>query len=138
VSETSGATQRATKIEVRAATTTDGATWDAFVGAHPDGTHYHRFGWSRVIANAFGQRIHYRLATAGDAIVGVLPIVGFSSPLFGRYLISVPFLNRGGILAANDAARDALVADARTLLASTRSDFVELRHVRGIDPSLPA
>jgi FemAB-related protein (PEP-CTERM system-associated) len=64
--------------------------------------------------------------------------VGFSSPLFGRYLISVPFLNRGGILAANDAARDALVADARELLVSTRSDFVELRHVRGIDPSLPA
>ena len=114
------------------------AAWDAFVGSHPEASHYHRAGWARVVREAFGQKAHYLLARRGEEIEGVLPIVGFANPLFGRYLVSMPYLNRGGILASSSEARDALRSAANDLVARTSSDFCELRHVKGIDPSLPA
>lgn len=115
-----------------------GAEWDAFVASHPRRSHYHRAGWAEVIRNAFRQRPLYRLARVEGRIEGVLPLVAFASPWFGRYLVSVPYLNRGGILASTQRARQVLVAEARRLLEVTRSDFCELRHVHRSDPALPA
>jgi len=114
------------------------AAWDAFVAGTPGGSHYHRSGWARVIRNAFGHRPCYRLALRGDVVEGVLPLVAFAHPLFGRSLVSVPFLNRGGVLARTREAQDALLDDAATRLAATRSSFCELRHVARRFPSLPA
>jgi FemAB-related protein (PEP-CTERM system-associated) len=107
------------------------AAWDGFVASRDDRSHYHRAGWARVIRNAFGQRPLYRAARAGDAVEGVMPVVAFASPVFGRYLVSVPFLNRGGILAATDRARRALLEDAGELVRATRSRHCELRGVAG-------
>jgi FemAB-related protein (PEP-CTERM system-associated) len=112
--------------------------WDAFVAGHPEHSHYHRAGWAAVIGAAFGRRTFYRLARFGGQVEGVLPLVAFAHPLFGRYLVSVPFLNRGGILCTTERAKVALLEEARSVMARTRSSFCELRHVRGIDPSLPA
>jgi len=117
------------------------AAWDAFVASRSERSHYHRAGWARVFRNAFGQRPLYRAAVAGDAVEGVLPLVAFANPLFGRYLVSVPYLNRGGILAATDRAREALIADARGLLDHTGSSWCELRTVgeaAGFATGLPA
>jgi FemAB-related protein (PEP-CTERM system-associated) len=113
-------------------------TWDAFVDAHPDGSHYHRSGWARVIERSFGQRAIYRMAHGPDGLEGVLPLVAFAHPVFGRSLVSVPYLNRGGILATTDRARRALLEDVARLLQETRSTSCELRHVTPCDPSLPA
>jgi FemAB-related protein (PEP-CTERM system-associated) len=113
------------------------AAWDAFVASHPAGSHYQRAGWSRVLSRAFGPAPHYLLVAGPDGIEGVLPLFAFAHPIFGRSLVSVPFLNRGGLLTASARARDALLAEARALLASTRSRYVELRHAEASDPSLP-
>ncbi|NNE42693.1 MAG: FemAB family PEP-CTERM system-associated protein [Gemmatimonadetes bacterium] len=125
-------------VTVEELTSATEAEWDAFVAEQPRRSHYQRAGWARVIRNAFGQKPAYRLARVDGRIEGVLPLVAFANPLFGRYLVSVPYLNRGGILAATDRARDALRAEAQQLVESTRSAFCELRHVEGIDPALPA
>jgi FemAB-related protein (PEP-CTERM system-associated) len=114
------------------------AAWDAFVRAHPGGSHYHRAGWARVIRRSFGHRALYRVAHGADGIEGVLPIVAFAHPLFGRALVSVPFLNRGGILASTDRARGALLEETRRLVESTGSAYCELRHVVASDATLPA
>ncbi|GJM44158.1 MAG: hypothetical protein DHS20C21_10000 [Gemmatimonadota bacterium] len=113
------------------------AAWDAFVRSRPDSSHYHRAGWARVIRNAFGRRTFYRVARRGAQIEGVLPLVAFAHPLFGRFLVSIPFMNRGGILSGSDEATAALVEDAKRLVAETRSDFCELRHVERALPELP-
>jgi FemAB-related protein (PEP-CTERM system-associated) len=57
--------------------------------------------------------------------------------VFGRYLVSMPYLNRGGILAASPAAAQALLDDARRLVADTRSRYAELRHAAPLDERLP-
>ena len=112
------------------------AEWDAYVDAHPAGRAFHRAGWARVIRRSFGQRPIYRLARTGGRIRGILPLVAFASPWFGRYLVATPFLERGGILAADAEARELLAREAGRQLADTRSAFCELRQLDS-DP-LPA
>ncbi len=112
------------------------AEWDTFVTA-AGGTLYHRAGWAGIIERAFGQKPLYRLARCEGRVEGVLPLVAFANPWFGRYLVSVPYLNRGGILAVSERARDALLAEATRLLTETRSAFCELRHVKPVSETLP-
>ncbi len=112
-------------------------SWDAFVEAHPAGTHYQKSGWRDVVRRAFGHPSFLRVAKKGDVIEGILPLVRFASPLFGRYLVSMPYLNRGGILAAHEGAARALLGDAQRLVEETRSRFAELRHITPIDERLP-
>ena len=46
-----------------------------------------------------------------DAVVGVLPTVVFRSWLFGRFMVSLPFVNYGGVLASDAEAAEALLFD---------------------------
>jgi FemAB-related protein (PEP-CTERM system-associated) len=115
----------------------DESRWDAFVAQHPASSHYHRTGWRKVIRSAFGHPSFYRVAWRGAEIAGVLPIIRFSNPLFGRYLVSMPYLNRGGILADSPEASRALLEDAQRLVVATHSKYCELRHAVPLDPSLP-
>ena len=126
----------APQITVRAAD--DGAAWDAYVSSRPDASAYHVFAWRDVIARAFGHDTRYLVAEHDRAIVGVLPLVIFRSRLFGRYLVSVPFVNYGGIVAdspeASQALLDAAIAEAR----AARADYLELRHTAQHFPNLQA
>src|SRR5687768_1736282 len=74
--------------------------WDAFVEQHPDATGDHLWHWRRVIETVFGHESVYLGARRGDQLVGVLPLVLFRSRLFGRFAVSMPFLNYGGVLAS--------------------------------------
>jgi FemAB-related protein (PEP-CTERM system-associated) len=58
------------------------------------------------------------------------------SKLFGNFLISVPFVNYGGVLYKNDSAKELLLDEAERLRSSLGATHVELRHagrsLRGI------
>ena len=110
--------------------------WDAFVRAHPDATGHHCWGWRRVIEEAFGHPTEYLAARRGGALVGVLPLVCFRSLVFGRAVISLPFLNYGGVVADDKPAADALLAAAQRLADRERARYVELRHRRRQFPAL--
>ncbi len=58
---------------------------------------------------------------------GVLPLVEMRSALFGRFLVSLPFVNYGGILADTPECEAALAAAAVELAAATKAHHVELR-----------
>ena len=121
-------------------TVTDAVTaadWDAFVATRPDATSYHRWVWRDVFTRAFGHRTDYLAAMRGDRIVGVLPLVQFTSRLFGRFMVSLPFVNYGGVLAEDAAAAEALVARAGDLARQRRLAHVELRHCQRRFPLLP-
>lgn len=109
----------------------DGTEWDAFVAASVEGTNYHRYGWRRVIEESFGHRAHYLTARnrAGE-IRGVLPLVHMKSLLFGNFLVSLPFVNYGGLLCADEAAATPLLEGSRQLLGQVGAQHAELRHLR--------
>jgi len=108
---------------------------ERYVHAHPLATAYHRPGWLRVIERAFGHETKYLVAMRESAPVGVLPIVVMSSRLFGRFAVSVPFVNYGGVLADDAEAMAALVDEAVALTQRAHGAHLELRHTARLCPS---
>lgn len=113
----------------------DQASWDAFVDSCPEATAYHRYLWNQVIEKSFRHRIHYLAAVDPcNAVQGVLPLVHMKSGLFGNFLVSVPFVNYGGLLCSCAGAENALLSAAEKLRGACGADYVELRHLgRGIE-----
>jgi FemAB-related protein (PEP-CTERM system-associated) len=119
------------------ATGADAPAWDAYVAAHPDASAYHAWSWRRVFEQAFDHECVYLAARRDGALTGVLPLVAFRSLLFGRFLVSLPFFNYGGLLAGDEGARRALVEAAGEAARERGARHVELRHVARQCEALP-
>jgi len=106
----------------------DRLRWDRFVLDHEGGTGHHLYSWNNVISEVFGHdTIYLMVKNESGVIVGVAPLVILSSRLFGRFLVSLPFLNYGGILATHDEARASLEAYIEKLATRKNLNHVELR-----------
>ena len=106
--------------------TGEAASWDEFVRRQPGWTHFHRFGWKHVYERTYGHRGVYLAAHQGGELTGVLPLVEVRSLLFGRFLVSSPFVSYGGPL-GSDSAVQALAARARELSRESGAKLLELR-----------
>ena len=103
--------------------------WDAYVERQSNASAYHRAAAVEIGARAFGLRTTFLAARDERAqLIGALPLVEQSSALFGRFLVSLPFVTYGGILADDPSAAAALAAQAAALARERRADHVELRH----------
>jgi FemAB-related protein (PEP-CTERM system-associated) len=109
-----------------AASAPDG--WNDYVARHPDATAYHRARAVAIGAHAFRLETLFLTAYDGPLIVGILPLVLQSSRLFGRFLVSLPFVTYGGILADNGRVATALAERAADEAKARNCDHVELRH----------
>lgn len=103
--------------------------WDDYVARHLLATAYHRADAVRIGARAFGLRNTFLTAYQDGKIAGVLPLVEQSSTLFGRFLVSLPFVTYGGILADDPGVAAALAGRAAAEARARRADHLELRHV---------
>ncbi len=106
----------------------DLSLWEDFVAAHPLATNYHQLGWKMVIEQSFGHQTRYLMALKDGLVMGVLPLAILKSRLFGRSVVSLPFLNYGGLLAHDEQAKKALVSAASQLAIDEGAGSVELRH----------
>jgi FemAB-related protein (PEP-CTERM system-associated) len=93
--------------------------------------------WRETFKQVFGHDSVYLSARRHGVIVGVLPLVLFRSRLFGRSVVSVPFLNYGGLLIDAPDVAQALVQRAREVGRKFRAAHVELRHTRRQVSELP-
>ncbi len=106
--------------------------WDAYVERHDSATAYHRASAVAIGARAFKLRTSYLTAYDGENLVGVLPLVEQSSRLFGRFLVSLPFVTYGGILADDVRVAAALAERAGREAQRRNADHVELRHTTAL------
>ena len=107
----------------------DGSEWDTYVTAHPASSNYHLYGWREIIEKSFGHQSYYLVARDGNNVLcGILPLTFMKSYIFGKFLISLPFFNYGGILASSDEATRQLLNESLRILIETQGDYVELRH----------
>jgi FemAB-related protein (PEP-CTERM system-associated) len=115
-----------------------GSEWDDFVRRQERWTHFHLYGWRRVMEDALRHETLYLSARdEAGALAGIQPLVRVKSPLFGHFVVSMPFLNYGGPLGEDDAVR-ALSTRAAELADESGADLLELRS-RGEQPlDLPA
>jgi serine/alanine adding enzyme len=114
------------------------AAWTAFVDAHPLATGYHRWAWRRVFGDAFGHECVYLTALSGERVEGILPLVCFDSRLFGRFAVSLPFVNYGGVVADDEEVARRLLGAAESHARLRGLAHVELRHLAPRFAELPA
>lgn len=105
--------------------------WDAFVSGSVDGEFYHLSAWQEVLRQTYDFAPHC-LAVEDDVghLQGVLPLVLTSSPLAGRKLLSLPFSDVAGPVAASPTAARQLLRYAVDLAPKIRARCVQVRSAR--------
>lgn len=110
-------------------TDAEAAAWDQYVLKSPLSSGYHLIGWRRVVEEAFGHSTRYLCVRTEDgALCGLLPLVLLASRGFGRFLVSLPFVNYGGMIAESPDALRLLEAEAVAQAKALDAQHIELRH----------
>jgi FemAB-related protein (PEP-CTERM system-associated) len=85
-------------------------------------------GWLRVLEAGLGHTPYCLEAVTDGETRGLLPLAYVRSLLFGRFLVSLPYLNSGGVLADDDETASALLDRAVVLADQLNVRYLELRH----------
>jgi len=87
------------------------SAYQDFIIHHPNACYCHDVAWLSVIKKTYRKSQAYFISRTGPdgGVNGVLPAVHLSSPLFGRQLVSLPYLDAGGILAETPEVERALL-----------------------------
>lgn len=108
--------------------TSNGPEWDDYIHHQASASVYHQFGWKRVIEKTFGHKGYFLIAKENHQVRGVLPLIFMRSNFFGRYFISLPFIDNAGVLADNSQIAALLCDKAIEMAQDEQVDFVELRN----------
>jgi FemAB-related protein (PEP-CTERM system-associated) len=103
------------------------ATWEQFVEASPGATFAHLLGWRNVVTRTYHHIPYYLLARDAGQVVGVLPLFLIRSRLFGRFLVTGPYLSHGGLLAGSESAAGALLQAGKEIALRERARYMEIR-----------
>jgi FemAB-related protein (PEP-CTERM system-associated) len=87
-------------------------------------------GWTDVLREGLGHETHLLVAHDNSRLVGYLPLALVSGRLFGRFLVGLPYLNSGGVVAENDQVAALLIDHAVRLADELDVRYLELRHER--------
>jgi serine/alanine adding enzyme len=120
------------------AVSTEAPDWSDYLSNRPDVTIYNDVRWGQVMAAAYGNRAYYLTASRERRTVGVLQLVTQKSLLFGSHLCSLPYFDVAGILADDKDAANAILAEARSLMAELGARWVELRQAEPLPGDAPA
>src|ERR1044072_228114 len=83
--------------------------------------------WLQIVRDGLG---HQPLVVEGISegiTVGVLPLALVQSQLFGRFLVSLPYVNSAGLIANNDGVAQRLIDRAVELADEHNVRYLELR-----------
>jgi FemAB-related protein (PEP-CTERM system-associated) len=93
--------------------------------------------WPMVLGHGLRHVPYCLEAQAQGQTTGLLSLAYVSSLLFGRFLVSLPYLNYGGVCADNDQVAGQLISRAVELANELNVRYLELRHERPVEhPSL--
>ena len=109
--------------------------WKAFIQQHDTLSLNRQPEWLTVLASGLQHEPYCVEATVQDRIVGLLPLAYVSSFLFGKFLVSLPYINTAGIVADNETTAVALIDQAVALADRLRVKHLELRHEAAVTHS---
>lgn len=89
--------------------------------------------WLSVLQYGLGHDPYLLEAAEGKRTVGLLPLTLVRSFLFGRFLVGLPYLNVGGVLADDEEITRRLIDRAVDLADDLRVRYLELRHESHIE-----
>ncbi len=101
------------------------------LGSHP--------AWLRILQASMGHDTYALEATLAGQTFGYLPLAFVNSLLFGRFLVSLPYLNSNGVVASSADVQTKLVDRAVVLAEELDVRYLELRHEEPVEhPDLTA
>ncbi len=84
--------------------------------------------WMLALRDGMGIKPYCLEARWRDSICGLLPLGLTRSPFFGRYLISLPYVNYGGVIAEDAKVADSLITEATYMADRLNVKHLQLRH----------
>src|SRR5438067_9177177 len=84
--------------------------------------------WMTILQDGLGHAPYCLEAIEGERTRGLLPLAFMHSWLFGRFLVSLPFLNTAGVVADEDASARLLIGEAVQLANRLNVKYLELRN----------
>ncbi|HSC68119.1 MAG TPA: FemAB family XrtA/PEP-CTERM system-associated protein [Cellvibrio sp.] len=113
--------------------------WQEFVQRSSTSLPSHNPAWASVIEQSFGHQSFVLCArsTAGKLIGGV-PFTVFASSLFGKFAVSMPYLNYGGVISEYFDVSTALMQSLADVRARLDLKHIEVRSIHnglGSNPS---
>jgi FemAB-related protein (PEP-CTERM system-associated) len=117
-------------VQVSLAQAADHDALDAYARTNARTSHYHLSGWRQLVEEVFGHATYCVQARDGAGqVCGLLPLVRLRSRMFGDYMVSVPYVNYGGAIAADTHIERQLMDSAASLAAELGVSHVEFRDV---------
>ncbi len=101
--------------------------WDDFVTNSPQAGLYHLAGWRNVIGKSYSHKSYYLLAEEKGMLKGILPLFLVKSWIFGKSLVSLPFVDSAGLCSEGNEVQKALLEKACTIASDEMVDYLELR-----------
>lgn len=108
------------------------ARWRQLLAGHGHAATYCDPGIVDALARGLGQTAYFIEARAGGEAVGILPLVSMRSLLFGRFLVSLPYVSWAGPVAESEEINGRLIDRAIELTNELDAHFLELRHLHPI------
>lgn len=105
------------------------AAWTEYVENSTRATIAHLIGWRQVMQEGLGHEPRYLLAKEGDRIKGILPLCIIKTWWLSKYVVSLPWIDYGGICADDPEARNLLLNKACGIAKEENAEFVEFRSV---------
>lgn len=102
--------------------------WQEFVASRGCVPLSYHPAWPLVLASALRHTPYCLEAVEGDQIRGLLPLVFLRTRLFGRFLVGLPYLNYGGVMADDPAVTRVLIDRAVDQARQLDVRYLELRH----------
>ena len=119
----------ATMVEL----TSNPVGWSDYLDERTQRTFYQQPAWLNVLSRGMHHEPVFLQACRSGQIVGVLPLAFVRSRLFGRFLVSLPYLNSAGVVADDNEAAVRLVGRAISLADKFDVKNLELRHETAVD-----
>jgi len=104
----------------------DARRWDDYVAPRAS-TITDLSAWRQVVHEAYGMRSHFIAAEKAGNLVGALSLYEVRHPIFGHYLATAAFGNDGGFHFDDQAAKEALLAEAKTLADLLKVKYLLIR-----------
>ena len=89
-------------------------------------------GWLLATSRGLKHEAYGIVARRGDDWIGLLPLSYICSTLFGKFLVSLPYVNTAGVVAADEEVASALIDRAVELADTLDVRYLELRHEKKI------
>jgi len=102
--------------------------WDGYVQRSPQSVLAHTLGWKSVVEETYGHQAFYLMAYRSGSVVGILPLFLIKSTLFGKFLVTSPYLSYGGMICEGEDVARMLTERVERIACENNVDYAEIRN----------